>query len=139
MTTTDSANATSNTDWENIYAKCQVSEYKISLETFLESPREVLRDIGQGDAVESIAQGFEPLLPKQAEIARRVWEADKAMLDQDRRMIRQIAKEHLRVEEQFLAEVSDERYEEELDRYHQWVEEEKALMRKRKATIRRVF
>lgn len=64
-------------EWENVYKLCRLSEANISLDQFLSSPWNILREQGQEGAVDSIRRGFHPLLPAQAAIARRLREEEK--------------------------------------------------------------
>ncbi|MBZ9574554.1 hypothetical protein [Modicisalibacter sp. MOD 31.J] len=58
--------------WEEVYKLCRFAEEGISLEAFLAAPWRVLSEQGQEGAVESIRSGHQPLLPKQARVARRL-------------------------------------------------------------------
>ena len=57
--------------WCYVYQRLGLAERSppVGFEDFLAAPHRTLRAIGQESAPECIAQGFEPLLPRQAEIA----------------------------------------------------------------------
>lgn len=58
--------------WGDVYRACRIEQTGLSFERFLEKPWEHLRRLGQEGAVESMAAGYLPLLPRQAKIARMV-------------------------------------------------------------------
>lgn len=58
--------------WEQVYTKCRLAQHGVSLREFVSNPWKVLAQHGQSAAPESIANGYEPLLPRQAEVARRL-------------------------------------------------------------------
>lgn len=58
--------------WIEVYDFCRFAKTGIPLEMFLADPERILREQGQEGALESIRAGHLPLLPKQAEIARRL-------------------------------------------------------------------
>src|SRR5699024_4360286 len=60
--------------WASIYDACHMRELGYTLEQFLETPWAALNAAGQGEALQSIEAGFEPLLPAQVHIARRLRE-----------------------------------------------------------------
>lgn len=64
--------------WIEVYDFCRFAEVGVPLEMFLADPERILREQGQEGALESIRAGHRPLLPKQAEIARRLREMGSA-------------------------------------------------------------
>lgn len=66
-------------DWETVYALCRLAEYGIEMDTFVSDPWVVLTEVGQTDAPQSIADGYLPLLPRQAELAKQLLEQELAL------------------------------------------------------------
>lgn len=64
--------------WIEVYDFCRFAEVGVPLEMFLADPERILREQGQEGALESIRAGHRPLLPKQAEIVRRLRETGNA-------------------------------------------------------------
>lgn len=65
--------------WTEVFEACRLGEQGERLEEFLRDPWTVLRRHGQESAPECLANGFRPLLPRQAVVARRLaaaWNAD---------------------------------------------------------------
>lgn len=63
-------------DWETVYELCRLAEYGVEMDMFVSDPWVVLAEIGQTDAPQSIANGYLPLLPRQAEAAKRLLEQE---------------------------------------------------------------
>jgi len=61
--------------WSAVFEACRLGEQGEGLEDFLADPWAVLRRHGQESAPECLANGFRPLLPRQAAVARRLAEA----------------------------------------------------------------
>lgn len=80
--------------WEAVYDACKLDAVPEApcFDTFLEDPWRYLTELGQAEAVASMAHGFEPLLPAQAAIARRLQaeEAEQRQQAQARRHERMI-------------------------------------------------
>jgi hypothetical protein len=60
--------------WGEIFVSARIIEFGITFECFLKDPWKHLMSCGQESAPDAIAQGMLPLLPAQAEVARRVRE-----------------------------------------------------------------
>lgn len=58
--------------WAEIYHATRLSEEGVPFEAFIQAPHEHLGAYGQSEAPESMRQGYEPLLPAQARVARRL-------------------------------------------------------------------
>ncbi|MES1933283.1 hypothetical protein T35B1_11767 [Salinisphaera shabanensis T35B1] len=60
--------------WREVYDACRLDSVPEApcFETFLEDPWHHLQTLGQSDAPTSMGHGFEPLLPAQAAVARRL-------------------------------------------------------------------
>ncbi len=58
--------------WGEVYRLCQIHALGLTFENFLADPWQTLRAMGQEDAPDIIQSGFLPLLPKQAEIRKRL-------------------------------------------------------------------
>jgi hypothetical protein len=62
--------------WGEIFVSARIIEFGITFERFLKDPWKHLMSCGQESAPGVIAEGMLPLLPAQAEVARRVRESD---------------------------------------------------------------
>ena len=62
--------------WGEIFVSARIIEFGITFERFLKDPWKHLMSCGQESAPDAIAEGMLPLLPAQAEVARRVRESD---------------------------------------------------------------
>lgn len=62
--------------WGEIFVSARIIEFGITFEHFLKDPWKHLMSCGQESAPDAIAEGMLPLLPAQAEVARRVRESD---------------------------------------------------------------
>ncbi|MEI9697514.1 hypothetical protein V5046_06540 [Moellerella wisconsensis] len=60
--------------WGEIFVSARIIEFGITFERFLKDPWKHLMSCGQESAPDAIAEGMLPLLPAQAEVARRVRE-----------------------------------------------------------------
>lgn len=60
--------------WGDIFVFARIIEFGITFERFLKDPWKHLMSCGQESAPEAIAEGILPLLPAQAEVARRIRE-----------------------------------------------------------------
>lgn len=69
----------SGADWEMVYALCRLADHGIEMEVFVLDPWVVLTEVGQTDAPQSIADGYLPLLPRQAELAKQLLEQELAL------------------------------------------------------------
>ncbi|MBU3052094.1 hypothetical protein KDV73_01890 [Providencia stuartii] len=66
--------------WGEIFVSARIIEFGISFERFLKDPWKHLMSCGQESAPDSIAEGMLPLLPAQAEVARRIRESEQRVL-----------------------------------------------------------
>ncbi|APD85575.1 MULTISPECIES: hypothetical protein [Gammaproteobacteria] len=66
--------------WGDIFVFARIIEFGITFERFLKDPWKHLMSCGQESAPEAIAEGILPLLPAQAEVARRVRESEQRVL-----------------------------------------------------------
>lgn len=66
--------------WGEIFVTARIIEFGITFERFLKDPWHHLMTCGQESAPVCIAQGVRPLLPAQAEIARR-WREEGERLE----------------------------------------------------------
>ena len=66
--------------WGEIFVSARIIEFGISFERFLKDPWKHLMSCGQESAPDSIAEGMLPLLPAQAEVARRIRESEQRAL-----------------------------------------------------------
>ncbi|MBE4801550.1 hypothetical protein HJ165_07680 [Vibrio parahaemolyticus] len=66
--------------WGEIFVSARIIEFGISFEGFLKDPWKHLMSCGQESAPDAIAAGMLPLLPAQAEVARRVRESEQRAL-----------------------------------------------------------
>lgn len=78
--------------WEAVYRDAGIARIGITFGEFIESPWEYLREAGQESAIASMARGHKPLLPKQAEVARRLQDdevtvANKGWTPKNRRRV----------------------------------------------------
>ncbi|HHC7417896.1 TPA: hypothetical protein ACN3ZQ_001080 [Vibrio cholerae] len=62
--------------WGEIFVSARIIEFGITFERFLKDPWKHLLTCGQESAPDAIAEGMLPLLPAQAEVARRIWESE---------------------------------------------------------------
>lgn len=62
--------------WGEIFVSARIIEFGITFERFLKDPWKHLMSCGQESAPDAIAEGMLPLLPAQAEVARRIQESD---------------------------------------------------------------
>lgn len=62
--------------WGEIFVSARIIEFGITFERFLKDPWKHLMSCGQESAPDAIAEGMLPLLPVQAEVARRVRESE---------------------------------------------------------------
>lgn len=62
--------------WGEIFFSARIIEFGITFERFLKDPWKHLMSCGQESAPDAIAEGMLPLLPAQAEVARRIRESD---------------------------------------------------------------
>jgi hypothetical protein len=58
--------------WIEVFEACRLGEQGERLDAFLRDPLTALRRHGQESALECLAKGFRPLLPRQAAVARRL-------------------------------------------------------------------
>ncbi|WP_045613975.1 hypothetical protein [Vibrio vulnificus] len=63
--------------WGEIFVSARIIEFGITFERFLKDPWKHLMSCGQESAPDAIAEGMLPLLPAQAEVARRVRESEQ--------------------------------------------------------------
>ena len=66
--------------WGEIFVSARIIEFGITFERFLKDPWKHLMSCGQVSAPDAIAQGMLPLLPAQAEVARRIRESEQRAL-----------------------------------------------------------
>ena len=66
--------------WGDIFVFARIIEFGITFERFLKDPWKHLMSCGQESAPEAIAEGILPLLPAQAEVARRIRESEQRAL-----------------------------------------------------------
>jgi len=66
--------------WGEIFVSARIIEFGITFERFLKDPWKHLMSCGQESAPDAIAEGMLPLLPAQAEVARRVRESEQRAL-----------------------------------------------------------
>ncbi|WP_256956470.1 hypothetical protein [Vibrio diabolicus] len=66
--------------WGEIFVSARIIEFGITLERFLKDPWKHLMFCGQESAPDAIAEGMLPLLPAQAEVARRIRESEQRAL-----------------------------------------------------------
>ncbi|MDV5079484.1 hypothetical protein [Vibrio parahaemolyticus] len=66
--------------WGEIFVSARIIEFGITFECFLKDPWKHLMSCGQESAPDSIAEGRLPLLPAQAEVARRIRESEQRAL-----------------------------------------------------------
>lgn len=63
--------------WQRIYDECRLKECGVEFHKFISDPWGVLTRCGQFGAPASIANGFKPLLPKQAAVAKRLHNSER--------------------------------------------------------------
>ena len=63
--------------WASIYHACRLFEDGLNFDVFVQSPQHWLHLHGQEQAPQSMANGYQPLLPKQAVIARQIREQER--------------------------------------------------------------
>jgi len=63
--------------WGEIFVSARIIEFGITFERFLKDPWKHLMSCGQESAPDAIAEGMLPLLPAQAEVARRIRESEQ--------------------------------------------------------------
>ncbi|KPN77841.1 hypothetical protein AEA42_05990 [Shewanella sp. Sh95] len=66
--------------WGEIFVSARIIEFGITFECFLKDPWKHLMSCGQESAPDAIAEGMLPLLPAQAEVARRIRESEQRAL-----------------------------------------------------------
>jgi hypothetical protein len=66
--------------WGEIFVSAHIIEFGITFERFLKDPWKHLMSCGQESAPDAIAEGMLPLLPAQAEVARRIRESEQRAL-----------------------------------------------------------
>ncbi|ELV8801283.1 hypothetical protein QNE37_000917 [Vibrio vulnificus] len=66
--------------WGEIFVSARIIEFGITFERFLKDPWKHLMSCGQESAPDAIAVGMLPLLPAQAEVARRIRESEQRAL-----------------------------------------------------------
>ncbi|PNV70531.1 hypothetical protein [Vibrio cholerae] len=66
--------------WGEIFVSARIIEFGITFERFLKDPWKHLMSCGQESAPDAIAEGMQPLLPAQAEVARRIRESEQRAL-----------------------------------------------------------
>lgn len=66
--------------WGEIFVSARIIEFGITFERFLKDPWKHLMSCGQESAPDVIAEGMLPLLPAQAEVARRIRESEQRVL-----------------------------------------------------------
>jgi len=66
--------------WGEIFVSARIIECGITFELFLKDPWKHLMSCGQESATDAIAEGMLPLLPAQAEVARRIRESEQRAL-----------------------------------------------------------
>ncbi len=59
--------------WGEVYMACSLSEPGIVFHEFLEDPWRCLCELGLQSAPVSLALGYQPLLPRQGQVARALW------------------------------------------------------------------
>jgi len=69
--------------WGEIFVSARIIEFGISFERFLKDPWKHLMSCGQESAPDAIAEGMLPLLPAQAEVARRIRESKFHIMNQN--------------------------------------------------------
>lgn len=62
--------------WGEVFSACRLHELGVTFSSFIASPWEMLALHGQESAPECLTQGYRPLLPRQAAIARRIREEE---------------------------------------------------------------
>lgn len=80
--------------WGEIFVSARIIEFGITFERFLKDPWKHLMSCGQESAPDSIAEGMLPLLPAQAEVARRVRENELRQLAFQRELLSRPEKKH---------------------------------------------
>jgi hypothetical protein len=65
-------------DWNRVYDEARIAEHGYTRESFLRTPERILRLVGQESAPAALEAGFNPLLPRQAAVAKRLWDQWKA-------------------------------------------------------------
>lgn len=58
--------------WGNLYVQGRLKEEGVQFESFLADPWRALQGLGRAGDLDSVRDGYRPLLPAQAEIARLV-------------------------------------------------------------------
>ena len=66
--------------WGEIFVSARIIEFGITFERFIKDPWKHLMSCGQESAPDAIAEGMLPLLPAQAEVARRIRESEQRVL-----------------------------------------------------------
>lgn len=66
--------------WGEIFVSARIIEFGITFERFLKDPWKHLMSCGQESAPDAIAERMLPLLPAQAEVARRIRESEQRAL-----------------------------------------------------------
>lgn len=87
--------------WGEIFVSARIIEFGITFERFLKDPWKHLMSCGQESAPDAIAEGMLPLLPAQAEVARRVrmncvsWHSSVSFYQGQKRNIRTMSSQFL--------------------------------------------
>lgn len=58
--------------WGEVFQACRLAGEGVRFEDFLANPRAILKAFGMDDALEVMASGFLPLLPRQARVRARL-------------------------------------------------------------------
>ncbi len=66
--------------WGEIFVSARIIEFGLTFARFLKDPWKHLMAWGQEAAPDAIAEGMLPLLPAQAEVARRIRESEQRAL-----------------------------------------------------------
>jgi len=59
--------------WGEVYAVCRLFDYGTVFQEFLEEPWRCLCELGLQSAPVSLALGYQPLLPRQGQVAQGLW------------------------------------------------------------------
>ncbi|HET19351.1 MAG TPA: hypothetical protein ENO16_01915 [Chromatiales bacterium] len=57
--------------WGEVFTACRLYAEGVRFDEFIEAPEACLRRYGMDDAIEIMARGFLPLLPRQARVRQR--------------------------------------------------------------------
>lgn len=58
--------------WADVFQACRLAGEGVRFEAFMASPRAMLKAFGMEDALDVMASGYLPLLPKQARVRERL-------------------------------------------------------------------